>query len=253
MARSFNGSSDHISLGTTKLPTGNSAISVAAWVMTNITSGSPVISCMGTDHSGGNQEYLFYLQGNNMPGEGVHFVTEFGSGSGKVTGSITVSTGQWYHVVATYDGATNRLYVNGTADGSTSYSSANFVYGVSRIGDYVPSSGGESNFWNGNISEWAVWNVALSANEIAGLANSTIPCRTRPASLVAYLPLWGLQSPEPDLSGNQNNGVLTGTSYATHAPVTVFTRKARTQPIPGPASKIFIPQRTNPVIGSGVF
>ena len=64
-----------------------------------------------------------------------------------------------------------------------------------------------------------------------------------------YLPMWGLSSPEPDLSGNANNGTLTGTSYADHPPVTGYTKKKSTVFLstpapPGPpvASELFVNQ-----------
>jgi hypothetical protein len=39
------------------------------------------------------------------------------------------------------------------------------------------------------------------------------------ANLCAYWPLWGVATPEPDLSGNLNSGTVTGALLAAHAPV----------------------------------
>jgi Concanavalin A-like lectin/glucanases superfamily len=82
-------------------------------------------------------------------------------------GSGTYNTAQWstppvagrkYHVVATYDGSTVRLYVNGTLRASRA-SSVSIVNHSSllRIGRYV----------SGTIDEPTIYNYALSATDVA--------------------------------------------------------------------------------------
>jgi hypothetical protein len=77
------------------------------------------------------------------------------------------------------------------------------------------------NTFAGTIAEVAIWNAILSPSERAALAN-VCPSGIRRASIVGYWPLWGASgtSIEPDLSGNVNNGALTGTSSANHPPCT---------------------------------
>ena len=82
-------------------------------------------------------------------------------------------------------------------------------------------------YLNGRLAEAAIHTAALSAGEMLALSRGVRPTRVRPQSLAGYWPLWGLSSPEPDLSGSANNGTLHGTSQADHAPLTLFTRKAR--------------------------
>jgi hypothetical protein len=81
--------------------------------------------------------------------------------------------GAFYHVAATYDGATFQLYVNGVLEGSAplvttiNYDSAiPWVIGANN----PPARGiGFSRTWNGIIDEAEIIGRALSASEIAAL------------------------------------------------------------------------------------
>src|SRR5207253_3160554 len=69
----------------------------------------------------------------------------------------------WTHLASTYDGATLRLYVNGTLTGSFAHAgSINTTTGALRIGGN--SVWGE--YFNGTIDEVRVYNSALTAAQI---------------------------------------------------------------------------------------
>jgi Concanavalin A-like lectin/glucanases superfamily len=73
--------------------------------------------------------------------------------------------------------------------------------------------------FQGIVAEVGVWNALLSPAEMSAL-QTVCPASIRRTALVGYFPLWGASgtSIEPDLSGNRNNGALTGTGAANHAP-----------------------------------
>ena len=82
----------------------------------------------------------------------------------------------------------------------------------------------------GEGCEAAVWAAALTDEEIAALASGINLRLIRSASLWGYWPVLGLDSPEPDWSGNGRNMTLVGSpAYATHAP-----------------TQLWIPPRTGP-------
>ena len=98
---------------------------------------------------------------------------------------------------------------------------------------------------SGRIAEVALWDVALSAAEVAALASGVTPLHMRPGNLVAYWPVWGLHSPEIDLTSNGNNMTVTGPVKAGHAPVTLYTPKwAATVPLieaaPAATRRVFV-------------
>ena len=78
-------------------------------------------------------------------------------------------TGSWQHVVCTADGANLRVYRNGLQVASTAYSGALFTPPQAlSIGAKIVGASTDSH-WQGLIDDVALWNRALSANEIYNL------------------------------------------------------------------------------------
>jgi len=98
----------------------------------------------------------------------VMIVYDSGDVQHSIASNSAVSTGQWYHVVATVDSSYNiKLYINGvqqtaTANSGSMYSAATFL----NISAY---SGGGT--FNGTIDDPRVYNRALSASEVWRLYN----------------------------------------------------------------------------------
>jgi hypothetical protein len=111
---------------------------------------------------------------------GLQFSVDVG---GKVVSSPAGGPGAWdgsWHMVAgTYGGTTIRLYVDGTEVGTGTKAPGNITYG-SQTGAFGidgfagnPSGCQRRNF-SGGIDELQVYDRALSASEIAGLANPSL-------------------------------------------------------------------------------
>jgi YD repeat-containing protein len=75
----------------------------------------------------------------------------------------TLNSGTRYHIVATYNGSTMRIYVNGVQVGSGQSKTGNMRNAAQplRIGSFWTQ-----DFWDGAIDEAAVYSTALSATEI---------------------------------------------------------------------------------------
>lgn len=135
-----------------------------------------------------------------------------------ISGNTGPST--WVHVAGVIESATSRTpYLNGIA-GATGTDSRNPALAETTVGT---GSGQERGFANtGHLAEAAIWSVGLSAAEIAALAAGVPPRLIRPESLWGYWPIWGVDSPEPDLSGNQRSLTVTGTlTRSNHAPIVI--------------------------------
>ncbi|TAL13938.1 hypothetical protein EPN95_04595 [Patescibacteria group bacterium] len=98
---------------------------------------------------------------------------------------------------------------------------------ASQVAGATPSDDSALNWFIGNasagnitfdgfISSVTFFNVQLALEELQMLMRGKIPRRT---SLIGHWELYGVASPEPDFSGNQNNGTVTGAVLADHAPV----------------------------------
>jgi len=108
----------------------------------------------------------------------------------------TVSTNTWHTGVAVYTSTTSRtVYLDATAGATDTVSRApTLTQDRVLVGD---QNGGVS--WVGSIAEVAMWNVALTQDEITSYDKGFSPLLIRPQSLSAYWPIYGVTSPEPNL------------------------------------------------------
>ncbi len=83
------------------------------------------------------------------------------------TSSPFTSNTNWTHVLFINSGTSFNVYINGASVASTTSSRGGIdVTPALRLG----VSGSTDRFLNGSLAEWAKWDRALSADEIAGLA-----------------------------------------------------------------------------------
>ena len=105
------------------------------------------------------------------------------------TNTGVLTGGVWYHAVGTNDGSTSSLYLNGvlqtTADtsGVTVETAANL-----KIGARSHTSG--ASFFEGNISEVAIYNAALSASQAKTLYNGGEPYNHKEGVASGNLQAW---------------------------------------------------------------
>jgi len=86
----------------------------------------------------------------------------FETAGGNLTGGTTLSTGQWYHVAATYDGSNMRVYLNGVQDNTTPKTGA-ISYGAYQ---FRMGHGPWNQWFNGIMDEVRISSVARSTNWI---------------------------------------------------------------------------------------
>jgi hypothetical protein len=225
MSRSFNGTSDAAYCLT--VPTSGVRVSLSCWVYpTSLGGTEQVVFAIGHD--------------NGVTGDG--FAIEIYTSNNwaiLIPGKQRQDTGQaaslntWQHVMLTVDNTgKGQFYFNGSAVGSTSSSTPNTpTVGVSIGAQLQSNTPTFFRYFTGRIAEPCCWNIDLTGTGVTGggeakaLSLGPVPRRFRPGSLAGYWPMWGLHSPEPDMTGNANNLTLSGTAAANHAPVTNFTPK----------------------------
>jgi concanavalin A-like lectin/glucanase superfamily protein len=95
----------------------------------------------------------------------------FGSNTDVVIGPTGIAANAWTHLALTYDGATLRLYVNGTQAASRAESSAlQSVANPLWIGGNSPYG----EYFQGLIDEVRVYNRALAVSEIQADMNAPV-------------------------------------------------------------------------------
>ena len=126
--------------------------------------------------------------------------------------SIPLPIGQWSFVAVTWDGTTQRYYIDGNLEYSLNAGSGpiNPTSNCLRIGARGGCSS-TSSLFPGGIADVQIYNTSLSANEIYSLYVSGIGgVPISPEYIVAW---WPLNGNAQDYSGNANNGVASGISY----------------------------------------
>jgi Concanavalin A-like lectin/glucanases superfamily len=209
MARSFNGSSDFISLGTTSSISAAS-MSISTWIYLN------AYPSVGQQAAGiitnTNVNFQSFINSSGM--------VAFGGQGFVLTGNTVLNTGQWYQVVMLISAANTADYINGVFDKSSSGGLAGGTNSQPCDIGQDPQTAGR--FLNGYLADVAVWHSLLGTGQITALSQGFRP-NTIGSAPIAWWPLDGLQSPEPDLSGNAFNGTLTGTAKVFGPPLAPFT------------------------------
>jgi hypothetical protein len=94
-------------------------------------------------------------------------------GGCRVVGETTLEPGRWYHLAGTFDGETARIYVDGRLEAERAYKGPlrSDKAPVHLGGGKLFGTGFGNNFTvAGTIDEVAIWNRALSGDEIESLA-----------------------------------------------------------------------------------
>lgn len=149
----FNGTNQYATSPSTALPTGNGSWTVECWFNLTTFSGFPVLLMLGAP--GSKTQAQLVVNPSNQAYVDV--------GGGNTAGFGTVSPGAWYHVAATWDGATLQHYVNGVAGSSITPGALNLSAASAGIAANVSAL---TNFCNGSIDEVAIYTTALSAARI---------------------------------------------------------------------------------------
>ena len=134
-----------------------------------------------------------------------------GNSGGSGTASAgTLTTGAWQHICGSTSGVASRsCYRNGGNKG-TNATSITFGGAVDRTGLLHSARNSQDAVCNGAIADAAIWNIVLTDDDVATLAKGVSPRLVRPDRLVAYWPVIGNLSPEPDRWKNRFDLTIAG-------------------------------------------
>jgi hypothetical protein len=145
----FNGSSDYIQLPD---PFSYTNHTIAAWVYANDT-GS--IKFIFDNRDADNDGLVLFLTNSEQ--------LSYSLNTTDLTTTDTFAN-EWFFATITYDGTTAKMYIDGSVNQSTAASQTVSVTTNARIGARVPISAAFN--MNGNLANVAIWNRALSSDEI---------------------------------------------------------------------------------------
>lgn len=160
-AYSFDGIDDYVNIGNDNSLefTDSNAFTLSAWVnLGQIDSSNREII---RRWEAGQTQYILRKTSANV------FEIIWNDGSTKrITSTFTLSAGQWYHVVGTFEIGNQNLYLNGVSNGSRSLTGS---LASSTGNTYI---GYTSAGFKGTIDEVGIWNRALTSDNILELYNS---------------------------------------------------------------------------------
>jgi hypothetical protein len=98
------------------------------------------------------------------------------------------SANAWHALTVTYDGTDLNFYVDGAIGATIAAAVAGSFSANILLGAYRPAAA-DPRYTNGQMAEFALWNVALAAGEVLALATGMVPVGVRRSGLIAYWPL----------------------------------------------------------------
>jgi len=132
-------------------------VSISAWIKTSSNDG--LVFVKGLTSSWG---YYLVVDTNNKANIGL--VTD---GTQKnLASTASVADGKWHHIVGTYNGTTQTVYVDGVGNSQTVSGSIRTNSDISTIGVF---NGGASSKFTGLIDDVRIYNRALSVGEVSQL------------------------------------------------------------------------------------
>jgi hypothetical protein len=147
--------------------------------------------------------YALQLYGN-----GLRFSANWGgggSGGGSWDSTVPMTTGKWHHVAVTYDGAKIRFYVDGVVDPVTPSASIVFAPNTEALVLGADFPGGDEYF-DGRMADVKLYNQALSADQVRGLAVYGAPANPAPVTT------WSPWPAAVDFNGTTSNVPLAHTA-----------------------------------------
>ena len=197
-------------------------LTFTTWIKTSVSTGvENNIMQIGGDYN----KWALYIDSADA---GEPSLSLTGNYQNRIKATQNVKDGLWHFIVGTFDGTTQKIYVDGQMQNSSSISLLSQTgTQTSRIG----ANNDGSDLFNGSIDEARIYNRALSATEVQQLYQEGLAKINAPASyinslnsgLVGY---WTMDNQDTswtsattgttrDKSGNNHTGTFTNMSQKT--------------------------------------
>ena len=166
-ALSFDGTNDFVSLGVSNaiIAASQDPVSFSCWVKTaDVTNAGYIFSCQKGD---GSSAFSVNVQANGKP-RGI--IWNGGSAHNFPAATTSVDDSEWHHVAVVAKNNSQKIYVDGSLEAETTgamdlpTSTDDCAIGAHNAG--------QSNFFNGSITNLAIFTVELSASAVASIYNA---------------------------------------------------------------------------------
>ncbi|MCF6278822.1 MAG: LamG domain-containing protein [Flavobacteriaceae bacterium] len=161
----FDGATDYLDSGDV-LDLTSSSFSMSAWVKRDASATGDIVSKRDIPYTEG---YSMLIEG----GQRARMIWRNGGANQIITSSEVIPANVWHHIAVTYDGTNARMYIDGVLDVTTPLSppdintTQHFLIGAAN---HIA----RTRFFQGNIDEVRVWDVALTQDQLKYIMNQEI-------------------------------------------------------------------------------
>jgi len=157
----FDGIQDYIDVGNYKNL--NSSFTISAW-----------INRKNTDQSILSKRDAAYTNGYDLRITNSGKVEmSWNGGVEVITSSTTIPSNKWHHIAVNYNSGKANLYIDGILDNTTS----GLANPITTTESFIIAAGGKSgtnDFFEGNIDEVRIWDIALTEDQLHYIMNQEI-------------------------------------------------------------------------------
>ena len=187
----FDGTDDRVEIGNATVLNGVTAFSLTCWIQSSATISSTFDLFSGGDGYA-NGIYL-YLTSTGL---------DFGVGTSYGRYSTALNDGSWKHLGAVYNGSSFAVYINGSPVSiSTTGTPPSSTASTAGNGSHIASRVDDTREYNGYMDDFAIFNAALTADEVLNIKAHSIYPTTKIQHLYKF-----------DNNYNDSIGSLNGTA-----------------------------------------
>jgi hypothetical protein len=175
-AYSFDGTSSNITVNSStslNIASGQS-ITVSCWLKHDLTA-TNINKYFISKYSGLSNTGEAFAIGTGLQGNGYtwHQIAAGVNNGREIRGQKTINDGQWHLVTSVLSmGNKTKLYVDGIPDSTVSFPLSGSI--INSINLYFGCNSNNMYFYKGNLDDIAIWNRALTQQEISDLYNGNI-------------------------------------------------------------------------------
>jgi hypothetical protein len=219
----FDGTNDYVLINRPSEITTGGSITVSLWAKwTTVGTTTSTIQALVDNNHSGSPIQGFIIQDRPDLNKSLQFGVQPNT-NGSIS-TFQVGNGTWKHITGTYVTGSNRLYIDGSFNASTTAEPS-----MSTVQPYISLGYWQftpSRYLNGNIANFQIYNRALSPFEVYQNYNSTkgrfgvpdivtsgLTLNLDAGNPYSYNPLNTGSTTWTDISGNGKNGTLTNGAY----------------------------------------
>jgi len=164
----FDGTDDYIDCGNDASLNPTNAITVIAWAKQDASTSDNYRDIIAKWRYGdqSNQSYLLSSLNNKVS------FWVYTDEQQSITSTTNIYDGEWHHIAGTFDGSTQKIYIDGTQENSASVSGT--IQSTPNEPTYIGwrYNGMDTNHFPGYIDEILIFNRALNNDEITDIYNN---------------------------------------------------------------------------------